>query len=344
MRISSIAHALPSRRVTNQELIEAVVEKSRMHFGQQDLRLLETSLRRSLRVAGTQVRFLRANGEKAVDLGLIAGRGALRAASLEPAQVDLLIYAGVGRGWIEPAMANLFQSELQLRRATCFDVLDACASWLRSLFIAQSFIESGIYKTIMVLNCEFNFKEYANFEIKSIDELRTSFSAFTMGEAATATILSHEDPRNSVDISFKTWGDKHDLCKIPLPHVAEFSNDGYGETTPMHFCTAPTELLSFTIQKLVSHVREANILSRYDHDIVIGHAVSMAVSSAVASQLEIDGTRVFETHNRFGNTVSASLPLALSVAEREGRLQRGMRVLLLMGSAGVSTAVCSFVY
>lgn len=344
MRISSVAHALPSRRVTNQELIEAVIEKSRMHFGQSDLRLLETSLRRSLRVAGTETRFLRAHGEKAVDLGLRAGRDALRAASLEPAEIDLLIYAGVGRGWIEPAMANLFQSELQLYRATCFDVLDACASWLRSLFIAQSFIDSGIYKRVMVLNCEFNFKEYANCEIKSIDELRTSFSAFTIGEAATATILSDEGPRNSTYISFKTWGEKHDLCKIPLPHVAEFSNNGYGEITPMRFFTAPTELLSFMIQKLVSHVREANILSRYEHDIVIGHTVSIAVSSAVASQLGIDGSRIFETHNRFGNTVSASLPLALSVAEREGRLRRGMRVLLLMGSAGVSTAVCSFVY
>ena len=344
MRISSIAHALPSRRVTNQDLIGAVMERNRQHLGLRDLRLLETSLRRAFRLAGTEIRYHRANGEKAVDLGLRAGRDALYAASLDPDEVDLLIYAGVGRGWIEPAMANLFQSELQMHRATCFDVLDACASWLRSLFIAQSFIDSGVYKRVMVLNCEFNFKEYATFEIGSIDELRTSFSAFTIGEAATATILSDEGPRNSIRISFKTWGEKHDLCKIPLPHVADFSTNGCGNGKPMRFFTAPTELLSFTIQELVSHVREAQLLSTYEHDIVIGHTVSAAVSSAVASQLKIDRSKVFETHGRFGNTVSASLPLALSVAEMEGRLRRGMRVLLLMGSAGVSTAVCSFVY
>jgi len=344
MRISSIAHALPSRRVTNQELIGALIERSRLYFAPQDLRLLENGLRRSFRLAGTEIRYHRANGEKAVDLGLRAGRDALHAASLDPAKVDLLIYAGVGRGWIEPAMANLFQSELQLHRATCFDVLDACASWLRSLFIAQSFIDSGIYKKVMVLNCEFNFKEYANFEIRSIDELRTSFSAFTMGEAATATILSEDGPRNSIHISFKTWGEKHDLCKIPLPHAAEFSSNGCGSGKPMRFFTAPTQLLSFTIQELVSHVREAKILTHYEYDIVIGHTVSMAVSSEVARQLKIEDSKIFETHGRFGNTVSASLPLALSVAEMEGRLRRGMRVLLLMGSAGVSTAVCSFIY
>jgi len=344
MRISSIAHALPSRRVTNQELIEAVMERNRKHLGPEDLRLLETTLRRSLKVAGTEIRYHRANGEKAVDLGLKAGRDALQAASLDPARVDLLIYAGVGRGWIEPAMGNLFQSELQLHRATCFDVLDACASWLRSLSIAQSFIDSGVYKTVMVLNCEFNFKEYANFEIRNIDDLHTSFSAFTMGEAATATILSDGGTRSPIHISFKTWGEKHDLCKIPLPNVAEFSCNGCGSSRPMRFSTAPTELLSFTIRELVTHVRESRVLSDYEHDIVIGHTVSLAVSSAVARQLKIDGGRIFETHGRFGNTVSASLPLALSVAEAEGRLQRGMRVLLLMGSAGVSTSVCSFVY
>jgi 3-oxoacyl-[acyl-carrier-protein] synthase III len=330
--------------VTNEELIEAVMDRNRKHLGPEDLRLVETSMRRSFKVSGTEIRYHRENSERAIDLGLRAGRDALHAASLDPTKVDLLIYAGVGRGWIEPAMANLFQSELHLHQATCFDVLDACASWLRSLFIAQSFIDSGIYKRVMLLNCEFNFKEYANFEVRSINELRTSFSAFTIGEAATATILSDEGPRNSIYISFKTWGEKHALCKIPLPNVAEFSNNGCGGGNPMRFFTAPTELLSFTIRELVAHVRESNLLSHYEHNLVIGHTVSTAVSSAIARELELDSSRVFETHGRFGNTVSASLPLALSVAEVEGRLRRGMRVLLLMGSAGVSTAVCSFVY
>jgi 3-oxoacyl-[acyl-carrier-protein] synthase-3 len=95
---------------------------------------------------------------------------------------------------------------------------------------------------------------------------------------------------------------------------------------------------------LVSHVRESEVLSHHDHDLVIGHTVSTAVTSAVSTQLGLDSSRVLDTHARFGNTVSASLPLSMSVAEMEGRLRRGMRVLLLMGSAGVSTSVCSFVY
>ena len=344
MRISTISHALPSRRVTNQELIETVIERSRQFFPSGSLRLLQTGMHRAFKRSGTEIRYHRTNDEKAIHFGLKAGRDALQSAGIQPNEIDLLIYAGVGRGWIEPATANLFQSELQLRRATCFDVLDACASWIRSLCIAQSFIDSGTYKRIMILNCEFNFKEYANFEIRDLDEMRTSFSAFTIGEAATATILTDEGPPNAIHISFRTSGEKHHLCKIPLPHASEFCENGHHSVPPMRFFTQPSELVSFAIQELVSHVKQTNLLSSHRHDLVIGHAVSSTISSVVAKQLGITESVIFETHGRFGNTVSASLPLALSVAEMEGRLKRGMRVMLLMGSAGISTSVCSFEY
>jgi 3-oxoacyl-[acyl-carrier-protein] synthase III len=258
--------------------------------------------------------------------------------------VDLLIYAGVGRGWVEPATANLLQSELGLRSATCFDVLDACASWLRSLSIARSYLAQKIYKLVMIVNCEFNFREYANFDIRSADDLENSFSAFTIGEAATATLVT-ANTKDDSQFSFKTWGEKHGLCKIVLPNAADYSTNGEGDRLkPFSFFTAPGELLSFTIRKLVSHVREASDLAGRIHDLVIGHAVSVSSTLKTVKMLGLDPSKVFETHSRFGNTVSASLPLALSVAESEGRLQRGMRVLLLMGSAGVTTAFASFEY
>jgi 3-oxoacyl-[acyl-carrier-protein] synthase III len=112
----------------------------------------------------------------------------------------------------------------------------------------------------------------------------------------------------------------------------------------MSFFTIPGELLSFTVRKLVEHARDFQPIASRVHDIIIGHAVSVPTTSRVVKLLQLDPGRVFETHARFGNTVSASLPLALAVAEAEGRLHRGMRVCLLMGSAGVSTAVGSFTY
>ena len=345
MRILNISYALPSQEVSNETLIKELVEKNRENLSSEELVSIETQMRKLFKMSGTVTRYHRGIGERALDFGVKAGKAALKKAGVKPEDVDLLIYAGVARGWIEPATANLFQSELGLKSATCFDVMDACASWIRSLAIAKSFLAQKAYKLVMILNCEFTFREYANFDFKSSDDLENAFSVFTIGEAATATLLTAEGSDDDSLFSFKTWGDKHGLCKIPLPNADDFSpNNSSDGLKPMSFFTMPGELLSFTVRKLVSHFKETQAIASKVHDIFIGHAVSVASTSKVVKLLGLDPSRVFETHARFGNTVAASLPLALAVAVAEGKLVRGMRVSLLMGSAGVSTAVGSFTY
>jgi 3-oxoacyl-[acyl-carrier-protein] synthase III len=343
MKILSIGYALPTKKVGNEELIQEILEKNRDHFSAEQIKALESRLRRFFKMSGTLTRFHRDNGERALDFAVKAGKDAMAKAGVNPEDVDLLIYAGVGRGWVEPATANLFQSELGLKSATCFDVLDACASWIRSLSIASSFLAQKMYKLVMIVNCEFNFREYANFEFKNDQELENSFSAFTIGEAATATLLTSEEGVDDSLFSFKTWGEKHGLCKIPLPNAADFSPNGE-RLKPMSFFTAPAELLTFTIRKLVAHFKETRAVAEKFHDIIIGHAVSVPSTLKTVTLMGMDTAKIFETHSRFGNTVSASLPLALAVAEAEGKLERGMQVLLLMGSAGVTTALGSFKY
>lgn len=344
MKFLSIAHALPSLRVTNQALLDEILKRSRKHLSIEDLKTLERKVLRFFRMSGTETRYHRNIGERAVDFAIQAGKKALAKAGVSPEDVDLLIYAGVGRGWVEPATANLFQSELGLKGATCFDVLDACASWLRSVSIAKMFLDQAVHRVVMILNCEFNFREYANFEMKSVKDIENSFSAFTIGEAATATILTAENNPPDPHLSFKSWGEKHGLCKIPLPNASDFSTNGSNGMKPMAFFTVPAELFSFTMKKLISHIRETPVVAEKAYDLIIGHAVSRGATEKVIQLLGMDTSRVFETHHRFGNTVSASLPLALSVAEGEGRLARDMNVLLLMGSAGVTTALGAFKY
>ena len=73
--------------------------------------------------------------------------------------------------------------------------------------LAQALIAKGTYRTVMILNCELNFREYANFDIERMEELEHVFSAFTIGEAATATLLVGESDRDDFVLSFKTAGD-----------------------------------------------------------------------------------------------------------------------------------------
>jgi len=161
MRFLAIEHVLPSEVVTNEFRLNEVVNKSKDYFSAADLNTLRERLVKVLKLAKTEIRYVRSPDEKAFGLGVKAGMRALQTAGLDPTDIDLMIYVGVGRGFLEPATANVFQDALGLTKATCFDVLDACASWLRAVDVAHSFLKTKIYKRIMILNCECN-REYGS--------------------------------------------------------------------------------------------------------------------------------------------------------------------------------------
>ena len=224
MRFVAIESRLPSQRVTNEDIIAEITYRNRPHMNDNSLKRLADAFRSLFQVAGTEVRYLRARDEKAHDFVMQAASAALCSARMSPSEIDLLIWVGVGRGFLEPATANVFQDALRLGNATCFDLLDACASWLRALHVAHAHIQNGDYRNvIMILNGEFNFCEYANFAFESIADLHHNFATFTIGEAATATIISADsEPNDDFYASFRNYGDAHKLCMIPLPNADQF--------------------------------------------------------------------------------------------------------------------------
>lgn len=343
MKYCAVEYAIPSKRVTNTEIIQEIVARSKDYLTEKALNLLELKLDELFNKSVTSVRYHRAKNEKAIQFGIDAGKKALESAGMSSKDIDLLIYVGVGRGYIEPATANVFQERLKLKRATCFDILDACASWLRAIHVAHSFIKSGMYKNIMVLNCEFNFREYANFEFKSLKDIEFNFPTFTIGEAATATIVSDSEEDDEYYTSFKTWGDRHNLCKIPLPHFSEYSDGELrNEIQPLTFFSYGEKLFRFVFARLCKHYREDATLNQFKHEIIFSHAASDAMSQKVIESCKLGVTKGYNTHKRFGNTVSASVPLAMACAMKDGKLKHGTNVLTGFGSAGVSTAWSRF--
>jgi len=344
MRICSVAHALPTRLVTNQDLVDRILARNREALGTAELDAICALLTSQLARTGAATRYHRADGENALELGLAAATGAMRAAGLPPDALDLLIYTGVGRAFIEPATANVFQSELGLSNATCFDLLDACASWLRGVDVAHHLIESAGYRHAMILNCETNFYEYEPRRISSREDMEQLWSGFTVGEAATATVLAASDTDAQYRASFRNAGAHVYDCQIPLPHAAQFQN-GHGRAgVAMLFQARPDALARGAIRQLHRQYWSDPVLPSLDYDIIFGHSVSVPVSQTVARILKLDRDRYYEIFPTYGNVVSASLPLAMSLAQANGRLQRGHRVLLVMGGAGLTTALSTFVF
>jgi 3-oxoacyl-[acyl-carrier-protein] synthase III len=345
VRVLSVEHSIPTTTITNETVIEAVRARNRDRLSPGDMDIVERRVTEQLAIAGTEVRYIIDGKETALDHVVAAGELALRAAGIGPRDVDFLIYAGVGRGWLEPAMANVVQHALGLEAATGFDVLDACASWLRSLQIAHSFLSGGNYRRGLIVNCECGLSEYADLEIEDLEALDQRVAAFTVGEAATATVVDDGLPEDDFHFTFRNYGEHFGLCMIPLNNVQQFLPSNFDlPVTPLKFHSFSRELIGTTIKKIVQVFESDRRLREATYDICFGHAASEKAVEIIGRRLGLAHELYFPTHPLFGNTVAASVPLAISLALREGRLQRGDRTLIMVGSAGISVGIASFTF
>jgi 3-oxoacyl-[acyl-carrier-protein] synthase III len=344
VKILGIAHSLPSAVVNNDHLVARILSHEQNQIPQSDRTRFTEDLQARFERAGSVTRYHRAPGELAVTFGVDAGRKAVEQAGLQAEDIDLLIYVGVGRGFLEPATANIFQHRLGLSRATCFDVLDACASWMRALDIAHHLLARGAYQHVMVLNCEFNFEEFIRWDFRRVEDLDHLWGGFTVGEAATATVLGADDAEYHA--TFVTSSEHHGLCQIPLRHAHSFldGTPARCEAPAMGFFVFAAELHQQAIGQLARQFWDDPTLASGQWDLVVGHSTSVPAAHSVIRKLRLPAERTFETFSRYGNTVSGSIPLGLSLARDAGRLERGDRVLLISASAGLTTAFMSLRY
>lgn len=347
MKFLSIEHQLPSRTVTNAEVLANVRRASAAHLGPTELDMLESMTESCFASCGTQVRYHRADGENATDLAVDAGRRAIASSGLDPSDIDLVMYVGIGRGVIEPASATIYQDLLELRCATAFDVLDACASWVRALHLARIYLQTGTYRNIMIVNAEFAGRESHRYELASLGEFAHWHPGVTIGEAATATIVTASEAPDSFEADFRTWGEARDLCFVPLPNVAGYFGKDIEPALaakPLQFVSFGLRLMEFGTTKLIEHYRSKPQFEKFDPDLVLGHSASDGMARYITEEVGIDQEKVMLFHHLFANTVSASVPLAMSHAWKGGRLADGDRLVLMVASAGVTTALAKFTF
>ncbi|GAA3640510.1 beta-ketoacyl-ACP synthase III [Kineosporia mesophila] len=347
MRFLAIEHVLPSRPVTNAEVIGAVRHASARHLPACDLDVVERLLRSSFDSCGTTVRYHCGAGELPHELALRAGEQALATAGTDRDEIDLLIYTGVARAVVEPAAATALQAGLGLRNATAFDVSDACASWVRSLDLARNLLATGAYRRIMILNAEFGSRQSHHYELRSLEDFPSWHPGLTVGEAATATIVSDDDENDHYESSFRTYGDRWQLCYVPLANAGDWFGHHAPEAAaaePMRFVSHGLRLMEFALARLVEHYRERPEYEQFKPDVIFGHSASDGMSRLLATRCGLDPDRFRLGHHETANTVSASVPVAMSRAIGRGQLVDGDRVVLLVASSGVATALTKFVY
>jgi 3-oxoacyl-[acyl-carrier-protein] synthase III len=338
MRIASLEYRLPPDRISNAEIVELVRHRVTGLDGAQ-MAALTQKIELGFQMSGSRFRY-RHLGRRDVMADLIdAARRALAAAGLEPAEIELIIYVGVGRGCLEPATGALVQKRLGAMRATSFDLLDACVSWIRGLEVAQSLMKTAGYRNALVVNCEMGMFEYGVFDGLTPDNLEFYFSGLTVGEAATACVLTPEG--EDFEFRCRTFPEGFGYCMIPMANASSFAAAELpGAILPGKFFALSGKLVKTGADAIETVFRDAG----YDHgrapELTLIHSVSERASRSVLKRLGLDWGRHFDIHATHGNCVSASIPLGLCLAREAGRVQAGTDTLLIGAGAGVSVGLC----
>lgn len=343
MKIEQLAVVLPSRKVTNEDVLKEIEFHSKDFKGdlEKTLKMIELTLKRS----GSNIRAWLGPGESPLSLMTQVCQQAI--ANLgEDNKIDLLISASVYPELMEPATANLIAHKTGLDYAECFDVKEACDGWMKAIKIASAFIESGLYRRVMVVNGEFSmrpgFAVYPKiFQLSTDSELEWRFPAFTLGEAATAVILG-VDPDNRWSFTNVTRNDLFDLCSITVPwhNLYPINSHRVAKDGPGIFTSYGKELRDHGLPLVVKTFKESGINPK-NVDILFTHSSSKRDWAEAARRIDLSD-KIYDIYTRCGNVVSAAVPAAMALAIEDGTLKRGHQVAALVASAGMTFSTAYF--
>lgn len=269
--------------------------------------------------------------ETTTDLATRASRNALDMAGISPESLDMIVAGTVTPDQQFPAAACMVQESLGAQNAAAFDVSAGCSGFLYALSVANNAIQCGTCKTALVMGVE-RLSTILNWEDRG--------TCVLLGDGAGAVVLTAENGENGIlSTHLRSDGSFGNLLyssegKSSLPEILECV-----EQKSFHLKMEGNRLFKRAINCLTSIAREAlthNAMSEADIDSMIPHQANLRIIQATAKNLKIPMDKVYTNIHRYGNTSSASIPLAMDEANRDGYLVTGANVVLVSFGAGLT--------
>ncbi|ETI61317.1 3-oxoacyl-ACP synthase [Sphingobium sp. C100] len=306
--------ALPARVVTNAELAQSV----------------DTSDEWIVERTGIRTRHIAGEGETTATLATDAARAALDAAGLEPQDIDLIILATATPDQTFPAAATKVQAALGINDCVAFDVAAVCSGFLYAVTVADSMIRSGAANRALVIGSE-TFSRILDWQDRA--------TCVLFGDGAGAIVLGAEESadgaRGILAAKLHADGRYNQLLYV----------DGGPSTTQTvgKLRMKGQEVFRHAVVNLASVLTEVMAMAGFvpaDIDWLVPHQANARILDATARKLKLPAERVVMTVDRHANTSAASVPLALDVAMRDGRIKSGDLVVLEAMGGGFTWGAC----
>jgi 3-oxoacyl-[acyl-carrier-protein] synthase-3 len=317
--ISGSGHFTPAHVLTNADL-EKMVETSdewiRTRTGIRERRILNGS--ENIGASGMATR---------------AARAALDDAGVDPSEIEAIIIATVTPDYRLPATATLVQQQLGVGRAALMDVVAACTGFIYGLSIARAFVATGMYRHVLVAGVE-HLSSITNYEDRN--------TCVLFGDGSGAVVVSRgkesDNGRGILSTFLCGDGQYKDLLHIPLggsrvPLTPE------NVTLPgRHIYMDGREIFKLAVKEMADAAERVLAdagLTSADVDMIIPHQANHRIISALGKRLNIGPNRVFVNIEKYGNTSSASVPIALDEARRSGAVGDGSTVISVAFGGGL---------
>jgi 3-oxoacyl-[acyl-carrier-protein] synthase-3 len=299
-RITGTGSHLPEKILTNHDLAKMV----------------DTSDQWIVERTGIRERHIAADGESTSDLALHACRRALEAAGRKPEDVDLIVLATSTPDMVFPSSACLLQAKLGIRRGAAFDVQAVCSGFVYALATADLFIKSGAFKCALVVGAEV---------FSRILDWKDRGTCVLFGDGAGAVVLEASETPGILESQLHADGSYASILSTP-GHVDR--GGVLGDPTLKMDGTAVFKLAVRVLEDSARATLAAKGFTVADLDAYIAHQANVRIIAFVARKLGLPDAKCIVTVDRHGNTSAASVPLALDVAVRDGRIRPGALVLL----------------
>ena len=307
---------LPKRLVTNSELVTKIDTTDEW---------IETR-------TGIRQRYLAADGELTSDLATKAAEKALEQANILATQIDLIVLATTTPDSTFPATATTVQHRLGMTNGAAFDIQAVCSGFIFGLSVADNFIKSGQCKTVLLIGAE-TFSRILDWNDRS--------TCVLFGDGAGAVLLcAAEDNTDKTEENLGSGILSTHLHSDGATNNLLYVDGGPSSTqTVGHVRMNGREVFRHAVNNFSSVVEEtleANGLCSEDIDWIVPHQANKRILDGTRRKLGLPPEKIIITVDLHANTSAASIPLALDVAVRDGRIQKGDLILMLAMGGGLT--------
>lgn len=279
---------------------------------------------------GIRERRIAAEGESTSDMGIKAAEKAIEKAQIDPKKIDLVLVATLSPDYMFPSTACIIQSKMNLD-AAAMDIQAACSGFIYVLSVAKAYVESGLYQNILVVASE---------KLSAITDYEDRGTCILFGDGAAACIVSNQGKGLRIrDIVLGSDGCQGEILMMP----------GGGSNHPatkesvdakMHYIKMEgKDVFKHAVRRMETSSKECIDkagLQESDISWLIPHQANIRIIDAIAKRFEVPYERVFITIDKYGNTSSSSIGIALDEFLNEKKLLLGENVLLTAFGAGLT--------